>query len=221
MVAHGVSVALAVGLAAGFILVSARASPTKVQFRARRGLGFFARQLLMGIMIGTGVGLVAGALTGWRFGLTIGMAIGLAVGLVDGLNVWLGVSADVTRALSPQSTLDADRAATLARGGIIGITIAVCSGVAVGLADGPVRGIAYGCAFGLAFALGDPFDGIASTAWGRYWIARIWLSLSGRLPWRLNAFLNDAHHHGLLRQVGPAYRFRHSRLQERLAQAVA
>jgi NACHT domain len=220
-VAHGVSVGLAVGLAAGFILVSARASPTKVQFRARRGLAFFARQLLMGIMIGTGVGLVAGALTGWRFGLTIGLAIGLAIGLVDGLNVWLDVSADVTRALSPQSTLDADRAATLARGAIIGITIGICSGVAVGLANGPVGGIAYGCAFGLAFTLSDPYDGITSTAWGRYSIARNWLALSGRLPWRLNAFLDDAHHHGLLRQVGPAYRFRHSRLQERLAQAIA
>lgn len=117
------------------------------------------------------------------------------MGLVDGLNVWLDVSADVTRALNPQSTLDTDRSATLTRGGII---IAIWAGVAVGLANGPVRGIVYGCAIRLAFAVSDPDNGIASTAWGRYSIARIWLSLSGGLPWRLNAFRDDAQHHGLL-----------------------
>jgi hypothetical protein len=41
--------------------------------------------------------------------------------------------------------------------------------------------------------------------------------MAGCLPWRLTAFMEDAHRHGLLRQAGAAYQFRHLRLQQRLA----
>ncbi|GAB3418132.1 NACHT domain-containing protein [Flindersiella endophytica] len=40
-----------------------------------------------------------------------------------------------------------------------------------------------------------------------------------RLPLRLTAFLADMHRLGLLRRVGPAYQFRHAKLQDRLASA--
>lgn len=59
--------------------------------------------------------------------------------------------------------------------------------------------------------------GIAAVLpWGGYQLARLWLALRGRLPWRLFASLEDAHEKGLLRQAGAVYQFRHARLQDRL-----
>ncbi|MEV7026586.1 NACHT domain-containing protein [Kitasatospora sp. NPDC093558] len=52
---------------------------------------------------------------------------------------------------------------------------------------------------------------------GRYLLARVVLAARGRLPWRLTAFLQDAHRRGVLRQAGSVYQFRHARLRERLA----
>jgi hypothetical protein len=37
------------------------------------------------------------------------------------------------------------------------------------------------------------------------------------LPWQVMRFLDDAHHRGVLRQVGAVYQFRHAQLQDRLA----
>ena len=59
--------------------------------------------------------------------------------------------------------------------------------------------------------------GVAGSAWARYFVARTWLALQGRLPWRLTAFLRDAHDRGVLRQAGAVYEFRHALLRERLA----
>jgi len=52
--------------------------------------------------------------------------------------------------------------------------------------------------------------------WGGWLLARAWLALTFRLPWRLGAFLRDAHHRGVLRNEGGVYQFRHARLQDRL-----
>ncbi|MEU9987070.1 NACHT domain-containing protein [Streptomyces sp. NPDC048045] len=57
------------------------------------------------------------------------------------------------------------------------------------------------------------------SAWGRYNAARVWLAATGRLPWRLTAFLQDAHARGVLRQAGGVYRFQHIELRNRLAEA--
>jgi hypothetical protein len=45
----------------------------------------------------------------------------------------------------------------------------------------------------------------------------LWLALWGQLPWRLTRFLRQAHAAGVLRQVGPAYQFRHDMLRAYLA----
>ncbi|GAA5706943.1 hypothetical protein AQJ43_31550 [Streptomyces avermitilis] len=58
---------------------------------------------------------------------------------------------------------------------------------------------------------------VGGSAWGRFNVARIWLAATGRLPWRLGAFLQDAHGRGVLRQSGGRYRFRHLELLNRLA----
>lgn len=67
--------------------------------------------------------------------------------------------------------------------------------------------------------LGGGFGyGICLTAWGQ-WIAlsRIWLPLTGQLPWALPAFLEDAYRRGVLRRAGAVHQFRHARLQDHLA----
>ncbi|RSR93895.1 hypothetical protein EF917_26990 [Streptomyces sp. WAC00469] len=60
---------------------------------------------------------------------------------------------------------------------------------------------------------------LALSAWGRLGTARIWLALTGRAPWRLMGFLDEAHRRGVLRQSGAHYEFRHLRLQQSLAGA--
>lgn len=56
------------------------------------------------------------------------------------------------------------------------------------------------------------------TPWGQWLVfGRIWLPLTGRLPWAVVAFLEDACQRGALRQSGPYYQFRHARLQAHLA----
>ncbi len=56
------------------------------------------------------------------------------------------------------------------------------------------------------------------TEWGPFTVARCWLALRGRLPWRLMRFLADAHQHrGVLRAAGAVYQFRHVELQRHLA----
>lgn len=54
------------------------------------------------------------------------------------------------------------------------------------------------------------------TAWASYAVAKVWLALRRKLPWRVMAFLDDARHRGVLRANGPAYQFRHVRLREHL-----
>ncbi|MEU2894654.1 NACHT domain-containing protein [Streptomyces sp. NPDC001273] len=59
-----------------------------------------------------------------------------------------------------------------------------------------------------------------SSAWGGFTMARLYFWATGRLPWRLLPFLEDAHARGVLRQAGGVYRFRHIELRDRLARDV-
>ena len=60
---------------------------------------------------------------------------------------------------------------------------------------------------------------LGMTPWGHWLVfARVWLPLTGRLPWAVVAFLEDACRRGVLRQSGPYYQFRHARLQAHLAE---
>lgn len=47
-------------------------------------------------------------------------------------------------------------------------------------------------------------------------LARIWLPLTGRLPWAVMTFLDDAYERDILRQTGAVYQFRHALLQDHL-----
>ena len=75
------------------------------------------------------------------------------------------------------------------------------------LATGTVGGLTG--AFSYAFAF---------TAWGQWVIlSRVWLPLTGKLPWSMVTFLDDAYRRGVLRQAGAVYQFRHARLQDHLS----
>jgi hypothetical protein len=91
-----------------------------------------------------------------------------------------------------------------------------------GLLDSSEVGLADAAVTGVGVALGDGLGCVFSlTAWGQWAVlARIWLPLTGKLPWSVLAFLDDAHQRGVLRQAGAIYQFRHSRLQDYLARAV-
>ena len=218
-VAEGLAVALAVGLAVGYFTVSPRTTPSEVRFDTHRSVGVFLRHVMVGIFAGLCAGIGFGILLGSKFAIMVGVSVGLVTGLIDGLTVWLDVSTDVTRARSPQSTRREDRLAAVTRCLAVGVTVGTSSAVAFGLADGLASGLVHGLIFGIGFAIADPYFGLSSTLWGRYVVANACLALADRVPWRLMAFLEDARNHGLLRQVGAAYQFRHTRLQQRLITA--
>jgi hypothetical protein len=55
------------------------------------------------------------------------------------------------------------------------------------------------------------------TPWPRFRTAGAWLAITGKLPWKLMSFLDEACEHGVLRQVGITFEFRHELLQNSLA----
>jgi len=79
--------------------------------------------------------------------------------------------------------------------------------LAYALITGIVAGVSGTISYTLAF-----------TTWGQWLLlARAALPLTGRLPWALTGFLNDAYNRGVLRQAGAVYQFRHVTLQAYLS----
>lgn len=70
---------------------------------------------------------------------------------------------------------------------------------------------------GILLALGAMCTVIALNAWYRSLHARVWLRASGKLPFTVVNFLENAADLGVLRRTGPVYRFRHRRIQTYLA----
>jgi hypothetical protein len=106
-------------------------------------------------------------------------------------------------------TLLAMVAVTIVTAFTLGNLIALDRSVPDAVRNGISAGL--GGAFVLALAFGF------TAAWPRYQAARLWLALRRKLPWRLAAFLAEAHRIGVLRRHGATYQFRHASLQDRLA----
>ncbi len=160
--------------------------------------------------------------------LAFGLAVALAFGTVGGLTV--GFAGDHAFSF-PSRPVDIVVAAlmSLAAGALIGglsygrvgaISYAFAVTVAGALGDGPanVTGVGAGLSYGITFGCAVGAVTMLPRAWGTYTVNRTWLALRGHLPWRLMAFLTDAHRRGVLRQSGGVYQFRHARLQNHLAQ---
>jgi hypothetical protein len=164
-----------------------------------------------------------GALFGQALGA--GVLFGLSLGLVGGataaLHRRLVTPAEVTQVGTPLDGLRADRATAVSRGvlfvlcGLLGTTLVTYAPQPLRLDVWDANGNISGAATFVLPAVA-PFAVVLS-AWGWFLVTRLWLCGTGRLPWRLMAFLEEAHRRGVLRQTGALYEFRHARLQERLA----
>ncbi|MFE9202367.1 NACHT domain-containing protein [Micromonospora sp. NPDC007230] len=137
------------------------------------------------------------------------------------LRVDLSAPAAELSALSPAGTLRADRAATIAALPLTAVRAVALwfLGLAAlwlaGLSDFPPP-VAQGYA-GLGLGLGWWLYRRGGSAWFRFGVARFVLAARNRLPYHLLAFLDHVDAVGLLRHGAGAYRFRHGRLQARLA----
>jgi hypothetical protein len=148
-------------------------------------------------------------------GLIGGLTLGGVGGVACGLYRWLETPADMTRSTSPMSSLRTDQVAALACGGLVTALSGLVCFIFIVVLITPDVGGNHGIAGQLWLLMGPV--AVCLSAWGRLLVTRIWLGITGRLPWRLMTFLSDAHRRGVLRQSGALYQFRHLRLQQRLA----
>jgi hypothetical protein len=144
----------------------------------------------------------------------IGPLGGACAGLVLERSPQLDHAVAPARAPSPVTALHRDRTAAFAflgtaflSVGVAAALIAMPAGRAV--PDAAVSVLVSGVPAGLSAVT-------MFTAWPVFAVARGWLALFRRLPWRLMTFLEQAHRSGVLRQLGATYRFRHELLQQRL-----
>ncbi|HEY3712615.1 MAG TPA: helix-turn-helix domain-containing protein [Amycolatopsis sp.] len=222
--------------------------PSRVRLRLLRGTGDvrarflprFTAGLLGGLLFGFGDGLVTGLLNGLFFdfgdglvsglidGLVSGPVFGLAAGLVFGFVSWLESPLDIGSAASPAGLLNTNRTTVVFQlllwvpvfGVAVGLGMISVIGLAQGFLGPFVFGLDNALTVGLASGLGGGLGyALSFTAWGQWVVfSRLWLPLTGQLPWAVMAFLDDAYQRGVLRQSGAVYQFRHARLQDRLSQ---
>ncbi|GGK04566.1 hypothetical protein GCM10011583_40430 [Streptomyces camponoticapitis] len=194
---------------------------------------------LFGSAYGFAVGLVHAS--GWNAGTSAMLRNGLVEAIVFGLVFSAGTGftfcliglletpLDIDSAVSPRSVLNTNRRTVatqlLVWAPTFGLVVGFGIGVAVDLLQGHLGRLAWaaeergmlGTISGLGGALGYT---LTLTAWGQWFLlSRVWLPLTGRLPWAVVAFLDDAYRRGVLRRAGAVYQFRHARLQRHLVQA--
>ncbi|WP_344422105.1 NACHT domain-containing protein [Streptomyces lavendulocolor] len=156
----------------------------------------------------------------WAYGLTMGAVLGAVQALLH----WVRGTTGPDDLITPSSAVRADRLVTLVGAGIGVLLVTLPLDIAVVLkaaspAHGPVAPEVLRAVATLVLGVGPTglVLALAASSWPHYTAARLVLAARGRLPWRLQAFLDDAHELGLLRQVGPVHQFRHARLRERMA----
>jgi transcriptional regulator with XRE-family HTH domain len=225
---------LALGLAhgAGLALGGGAFEPARVRLRthggARQLRARFRPRLTVGVAGGIGLGLVLGlaVATGLNplgldgFGVAgavaTGVGLGVLAGLIWGLAAGLEAPIDVRSAVSPAVLLKTNRWTVVPQFLGWGLILGLVHLLVVVLAAEHVdrRGFVFAPVLGPMVGLAI---GVSLTAWGQWLIfARVWLPLTGRLPWTVGNFLEDACRRGVLRQVGAVYQFRHARLQTHL-----
>jgi hypothetical protein len=189
----------------------------QVQFRpsriSRRGSPTAA--LGYGIAIGVSLGIMSWWQAGFSHGFQVGLVSGFAGGLVFGMLGKFETPSDITATVSPAALLAMDRSRVVFQ--VLACWLVLQLVFVLGTTVGAGRG--YGIALGLSGGF-VTVSVVARSVWIR-WLAyaRFGLPLTGRLPWAVMAFLDDAHQRGVLRQAGGVYQFRHARLQDHLARS--
>ncbi len=225
----GLVFGLSIGLLGGFALGVIRPEPP-MRFvpRAPRWNAAGRRSLLQDLGFGvTGAaagGLIAGTLATPVHGLISGLIFGLTFAMVRRFTR----PTEPKSAVTPLGVLRSDRAAVgygVAVGGFAGLVVGVAGSIAVpelaaqlAFRMNPVQQSLFGGFVGMVLGGGGlGMMVLASSAWGHFVTARIWLFVIGATPLRLMRFLDDAHKLGVLRLTGPHYQFRHGLLQDRLS----
>ncbi|MBB4911728.1 helix-turn-helix domain-containing protein [Actinophytocola algeriensis] len=225
---------LALGLAhgAGITFGGGAFEPSRVRLRTRGGSRQLRRRfvprLLIGVVGGAGLGVVLGlacvarldpmGLFGFGFfgGFAAGAGFGALVGLTWGLMAGLEAPVDLRSVVGPADLLRTNRSTVVAGFAGCGLVLAVAHLLVITVALDYV----WPAAVLLDLVLGPVIGlviGLCLTAWGQWVVfARVWLPLTGRLPWHVAEFLEDACRRGVLRQVGAVYQFRHARLHAHL-----
>lgn len=184
------------------------------------GSGFGLAVVLVDRILVSGLGLDDGTSGGGFLASVVEftLAVGLGTGLALGLMTWLEAPINLKNAVSPAQLLSANRGNVIGQMLVWAVAFGLIFWLGTAATVSPLRAVETGLVFGIeaAFAGGLGY-GLSLTAWGR-WVAlaRIWLPLTGRLPWRLLSFLDDACRRGALRQAGAVYQFRHAHLQDHL-----
>jgi transcriptional regulator with XRE-family HTH domain len=243
----GLGVGLAFGLAYGIATRRAEHEPSRVRLRFRRvtrpaGVGHrFGIGLSLGFVVGLGYIAVRDVLPWLLLGRTpsvvlivvdslmFGLIFGLGAGFVSALTAMFETPLDVESVASPGDLLRANRTTVLIQVLLVGLAFAVVAQLVGWLvvelgnllstrfefALSPLFATLIGVIGGIGGGLGYA---VSLTAWGQWLVfARLWLPLTGRLPWAVPAFLDDAYRRGVLRRAGAVYQFRHARLQDHLA----
>ncbi|MCP2342482.1 NACHT domain-containing protein [Actinomadura rupiterrae] len=184
------------------------------------------RELVNGIAAMLGFGLVGalvmggGALLAGSDGALGGGLAGFAAGFGGGFAGFLTAvetPASAFRAVTPTSSLRADRTMNLLRIGASGFLAGALMLLAVAITTRRPGEMAIVSVFATATGAMVATTAGSHRAWWLYALATWRLSRAGLLPRRLMPFLRDCHRLGLLRAVGPLYQFRHAELQAHLA----
>ncbi|GAA3690563.1 hypothetical protein GCM10022267_91240 [Lentzea roselyniae] len=216
------------GLTTGWAVhARAVAEPSRVNAGVRGRRLLLAGQLSRGVVRGTAAGLGIGVIAEVtytitfdvsdpsRLGLLLGVIFGAVTGLAYGLVGWLQGPADTVRAASPRASLRADRTAKLLRLAVFGLAFGLTVALVTGVVAGPRIALIDGVGAGLLGVVVGLARG--PHVWTMFLVARCLAALRGELPWRLMAFLDDAHRREVLRANGGTYQFRHGLLQDHLA----
>ncbi|MEH1165120.1 hypothetical protein V6V47_07015 [Micromonospora sp. CPCC 205539] len=157
-----------------------------------------------------------------RAAILVGVLLWGYVAVRSGLRVDVAAPAAELGATSAVETVNADRAASVASA-LLSVASAVTWVLVVASAltlagvlpaTPPLASLAYG---GFGLGLGWWLYRRGDAAWIRFTVVRVVLEVRERLPFSLLGFLAYTESVGLLRHSAGAYRFRHGRLQNRLA----
>lgn len=244
---NGAAAGPVLGLAHALVRRFRVIAPTPSRIRLRLGrvdaipLAQVRSRAVTALVAGLGFGAVAGGLTalsgatplrtGAALGAVFAVVFGAAAAAAISFVSWFESPAEADAAASPGDSLKANREAALTQMVLGGLVFGLTAGLsAYAFGDliisfaGPGTYTALNYALGVGtmnWIVGALIYLLTVSAWGHWLIiARLWLPLTGRLPWRLRTFLDDAYDRGVLRQSGPVWEFRHERLQRHLAESV-
>ncbi|CAM5495886.1 NACHT domain-containing protein [Streptomyces xanthochromogenes] len=234
-------------VAAKDVVVEPSVVRVKLRGRQRRAGRRPLRRLvtggLCGLVFGFGYGFVRGMINGFLFhadladilvgsvsdGAIYSLIFALAAGPTLGLLSLFEAPLDIRSAVNPRSLLRTNGRTAVTQllfwapafGLLVGLGSMVVIRLAAAVLGPVVWNLTAALKLGVISGLGGAFGYLFSlTSWGQWTVfSRIWLPMTGRLPWSVVAFLEDAYQRGVLRQAGAVYQFRHARLQHHLAGA--